>query len=500
MIEVMRNELFNGRSCSPFVRFGAAGLAVLLSACVSPPDTGPMPEMRSAQSIAAEKSLPTDPAAQWPEDGWWRDFGDEQLGALIEEGLKGSPDIAAAAARFRVASGMVLESRKGLLPTLDANGQAGVERRSVNNGYSDVIKQYLPRGWKESAEVSGEVTLNLDLWGRNRAALAAATSEAEAAAIEAREARLVLSTAIADAYFDLARLLEERDIRKAGLDVRLATEDLVSNRMDNGLETRGSLRQAEAEVATARVDLAAADQAVGLRRNQIAALLGAGPDRGLAIERPQLAEIVPSGLPAGVTTELVGRRPDIAAARARAEAAARRVRVARTDFFPAISLNALIGLQAQGFENLFETDSTFGHARPAINLPIFRGGELRGRYRTARGGFDEAVADYDKTVLEAYREVADIVTSQQQVGKQLEDARAALDASEEAYSIAKLRYEGGLSRYLDVLTVEDRLLQARLAVAGLDADARGLKIALIRALGGGFGNLAADLGKDNSDG
>ena len=482
------------------MRFGAAALSVLLSACVSPPDTGPMPEMRSAQSIEAEQSLPSDPEAQWPEDGWWRDLGDDQLGALIEEGLKGSPDVAAAVARFRVASGMQLESRKGLLPTLEANGNAGYERRSLNIGFGDAIKQFLPRGWKETAEVSGEVTLDLDLWGRNRAALAAATSEAVAAAIEAREARLVLSTAIADAYFDLARLLEEQDIRKAALDVRLATEELVSNRMDNGLETRGSLRQAEAEVATARVDLAAAEQEVALRRHQIAALIGAGPDRGLAIERPQLAEIVLNGLPAGVTTELVGRRPDIVAARAKAEAAARRVRVARTDFFPALSLSALVGLQAQGFENLFEKDSTFGYARPAVNLPIFRGGELRGRYRSARGTFDEAVADYDKTVLEAYREVADIVTSQRQVGRQLEDARAALAASEEAYSIAKLRYEGGLSRYLDVLTVEDRLLQARLAVAGLDADARGLKIALIRALGGGFGSSTAELGKDNSDG
>jgi NodT family efflux transporter outer membrane factor (OMF) lipoprotein len=198
-----------------------------------------------------------------------------------------------------------------------------------------------------------------------------------------------------------------------------------------------------------------------------------------------------SGLPAGVTTDLIGRRPDIAAARERVEAAASRIKVARADFFPAIRLNALIGLQSLGLDALFEKDSSFGSAGPAISLPIFHGGALKGRYTAARGTYDEAVADYDRTVLAAYQQVADAVTGQRLVGQRLGDARAALTASEEAYKIARLRYEGGLSNYLEVLTVEDRLLQARLAVAALDAEARSLDIGLIRALGGGFDATAA---------
>lgn len=479
----------------------AAPLALLLLAgCIPPPQTGPKPSLREAQSLAAEQSLPTSAEAQWPGEDWWHDFGDPQLGALIDEGLRHSPDVAAAAARSRTAIGLAMEARGALLPTLDANGRAGWDKRSLNATFSKNIKEFLPQGWKETGQINADLGFDLDLWGRNRAALAAATSEAQAAAIDARLARLVLSTGIALAYFDLARLFEERDVRQAALDIRTATQDLVANRMANGLETRGSLRQAEAQVATARSELAAAEQAIALRRNQIAALLGAGPDRGLAVTRPALAEAEPNGLPEGVTTELVGRRPDIAAARARAEAAASRIRVARADFFPAIRLSALIGLESLGLNNLLKSDSTFGSVGPAVSLPVFHGGALRGRYRSASGGFEEAVADYDRTVLEAYREVADLVTSQRLVGQRLADARAALSASEEAYAIARLRYEGGLSDYLDVLAVEDRLLQARLAAAGLDAEARALEISLIRALGGGFGGGTQENGRNNPNG
>lgn len=485
------------RSRLSLVRLGAPLVLLLPAACVGAPELGPKPVARGPQDVVAERSLAANPAASWPADSWWRDLGDAQLGALIEEGLRQSPDVAAAAARFRQASGMAQEAGAPLLPALDIQGQASVEKQSYNMGFP---REFVPKGWLDHGQVAAGLGFDLDLWGRNRAALAAATSEERAAAIDVQQARLVLSTGIALAYFDLGRLFAERDVRQAALDVRIATQKLVASRMANGLETRGSLRQAEAEVATARSELTAAEQAIALRRHQIAALLGAGPDRGLDIARPMLVDTTPGGLPAGVTTDLIGRRPDIAAARDRAEAAASRIKVAKADFFPAIRLSALVGLQSLGLENLFESDSTYGSAGPAISLPIFRGGELKGRYRTARGGYDEAVADYDKTVLTAYQEVADAVTSQKRVGERLSSARAALAASEEAYTIARLRYEGGLSNYLDVLTVEDRLLQARLAVAGLDAEARSLDIALIRALGGGFSGGGDEFSKDNPNG
>lgn len=502
-------------SRSFFLVTGAAAVSLLASGCAPIPDLGTKPVPRSPASVEATQSLPATAAAAWPGDGWWQGYGDPQLTRLIEEGLAGSPDIAAAAARFRSATAMQQERKGALLPSLDLTADGGAAKQSYNNGFP---KSFVPQGVLGTGRAALDLGFDLDLWGKNRAALAAATSEARAAEIDQQQARLVLTTAIADAYADLARLHDERDIAQRALDLRLASQKLVSDRERSGLETRGSLRQSDATVSSARATLAATDEMIGLRRNQIAALIGAGPDRGLSITRPTIGAITPSGLPDDVTTNLIGRRPDIAAARERTEAAAARIKAARADFFPSIRLSALVGVQALGWETmlagnsisgsatpvtdrLFTKDSLYGNAGPAISLPIFHGGAIRGQYRGARATFDEAVASYDKTVLGAYREVADAVTSRNMLDRRMTDARAALTASEEAYSIAQQRYRGGLSNYLDVLNVEDRLLTARQSVADLNARAFTLDIALIRALGGGFASPAtAQASKDDTHG
>jgi NodT family efflux transporter outer membrane factor (OMF) lipoprotein len=322
---------------------------------------------------------------------------------------------------------------------------------------------------------------------------------------------------VADAYADLARLYDAHDIAARALEIRTVSQNLVTQRQRNGLETRGSVRQSDATVANARAQLAAIEASMAVRRHQIAALIGAGPDRGLAITRPHLARQADLGLPADVTTNLVVRRPDVAAALARTEAAAKRIKVARADFFPAIRLSALLGLQSLGYntvipglgtgtssprpftDTLFNKDSLFGSVGPAISLPIFHGGAISGRYRGARAAFDESVAQYDKTVLGAYQQVADAVAGRRILEKRLTESRAALAASEDAYEIARKRYGGGLFTYLDVLNVEDQLLAARQSLAELEASAYTLDIALIRALGGGFAP-SAPLSKDSSHG
>ncbi|MFW2828924.1 efflux transporter outer membrane subunit [Sphingomonas sp. ID0503] len=473
------------------------GFAVLgLAACAPMPDLGPKPLVRTAQSVDAARSL-SGTASAWPADGWWLAYRDPQLAALIEEGLARSPDVVAAAARFRRAAGLAQQAGAPLLPSFDVTGRAGFDKQSYNLGFP---KEFVPQGWLDTGQVAGQFNLELDIWGRNRAALAAATSEARAAEIDAQQARLMLTTGIADAYADLSRLYAERETQQRALDLRLATQNLVGQREQNGLETRGSLRQADATVSSARASLAAANEAIALRSNQIAALIGAGPDRALTITPPRLAALVPQALPQDVTTDLVARRPDIASALARTEAEASRIKVARADFFPAIRLSGLVGYQALGLENLIEKDSIYGSVGPAISLPIFHGGAISGQYRAQRGAYDEAVADYDRSVLGAYREVADAVASRNILTERLDSARKALAASEEAYSIARQRYEGGLSTFLDVLDVEDRLLSARQAVADLDARAFALDVALIRALGGGFTPAGISTPKDRTHG
>lgn len=441
---------------------------------------------RGPETVAADQSLPANSAVAWPHEAWWRDYGDPQLTALIEEGLKASPDVATAAARYRRAAGLAQQAGAATRPTLDATGKVGLQRQSLNMGYPDQFKQLLPHGWQDGAQIAASFNFDLDLWGKNRAALAAATSEQRAAQVDVRQAELLLTTGIASAYDDLIRLLALRDLRSTALTVRERSRKLVSDRVGQGLDNRGNLAQAEAQMATARAALTEADQAIALRRHQIAMLIGAGPDRGLAITPPSLAAVPPRGLPPGVTTDLVGRRPDVVAARERVEAAASRIKVARADFFPAVNLSALVGFQSLGLSNLISGDSTFGQVGPAVTLPIFRGGALSGQYRGVRAQYDEAVAAYDRSVLTAYQEVADAVTAQALIARRLIDARAALTASNEAYDIARRRYQGGLSNYLDVLTVEDRVIQARSAVIELEAAARSADIALVRSLGGGF--------------
>ncbi|MDB5467058.1 MAG: efflux system, outer rane lipoprotein NodT family, partial [Phenylobacterium sp.] len=254
----------------------------------------------------------------------------------------------------------------------------------------------------------------------------------------------------------------------------------------NGLDTRGDQRQAEAEPLQAQADLAAVDEQIALTRNRLAALLGAGPDRGLTIARPAAAALKPFGLPAQLAANLVGRRPDIVAARWRAEAASHRIKEAKAAFYPDINLAAFIGGQALHLNQLFSRGSDIGAVGPAISLPIFEGGRLRAGLRGAEADRDAAVASYDGAVAEAFRQVADVVASQRALGAQLDSSRAALTASEDAYRIARLRYQGGLSTYTQLLTVEQAVLGRRRRVADLEARAFALDVALVRALGGGF--------------
>ena len=463
--------------------YGGAALVLALAACVPVSHPGARPALRTAETTEAGQTLAARGNTAWPPDQWWRLAGDPQLTALIEEGLANSPQVAVAVARVRRAEAEAQRVGAARLPSIGAEAEGGLRRQSGNNG---IPAQFLPDGWKDYGQTSLSFGFDLDLWGRNRAALAAATSDARAAAVDAAQARLVLSVAITAAYAELGRHYRERDNAAAMLANRQAMRDIVAQRQRNGLDNLASLRRADAEVAGAEQDLAAVDENIGIRRNQLAALLGAGPDRGQSITRPPLAPSTPGGVPAGVTTDLLGRRPDIVAARERVEAAASRVKVARAGFFPSINLRALIGLQALGLGNLVDSGSLFGSVGPAISLPIFQGGALKAQYGSAEAAYDEAVANYNQTVVTAYQQVADAVTQRDAADKRLRAARTALAANEDALGLVRTRYEAGLASYLDVLASERGVQDLRLAVIGLETYQRGATLALIRALGGGF--------------
>lgn len=464
-------------------RFGRAAILLpllLASGCAGVPDLGPKPLPAPAASYASARSLGVE-VSTWPEDSWWTAYRDPKLNALIAEGLAGSPDLAAAEARFRTARGLAQQAGAALLPTVDGIGSVDEQKMGRNAPGAQGRS-----GWNATATAGLSFALDLDLFGRNRAALRAAKKDAQAARFDVDEARLLLTTGIASSFADLASLYARRDNLEAALDIRTQTLTFVRARYENGLETIDAVRQAEARIPQTRGDIAATDEAIMLDKHALAALVGEGPDRALTIDRPSAVMLRAQGVPVGASINLIGRRPDIAVARMRVEASAERIKEARAAFYPDVNIGALVGLQSLGLSNLLKNGSGFASISPAVSLPVFHGGALQGQYRGVRGQYDEAVAQYDGRVIQALRETADTVASQKQLALQLADAQSALTAYEDALRVARGRYEQGLADYLTVLTAEESMVNERLAVAQLQSRAFTLDVQLVRALGGGF--------------
>ncbi len=461
-----------------------AASTLALAACV--PTLADSPHLVAPTDLASSASFEA-PTQAWPEEAWWRVYGDRQLDALVSEGLSGSPSLTIAAARVRQAEAALGQSRSTLLPSVNAEGSVGSVQRSANAmGLPDQFTPLIDTDWNDEARVGASLTYQLDFFGRNRASIAAATSQVEVARAEDAAARLQLSTAIAQTYAEFAKLSAERRAAARIIELREGSERLVRQRLDAGLEHEGQLAQARAETAAARSVVAEIDGAILRSRHALAALLGRGPDRGLAILAPKEITLNAFGLPADAGVALVGRRPDIVAARARVEAMARRIDVARADFYPNINLTALVGLQTIGLDTLSSADSRFGQVGPAISLPIFSAGRLENAYRGAHAQYDEAVGLYNHTIIDALRDVADVLSDQRSLQAQLAASREGVAAAEDAYRVARNRYEQGLSTYIDVLTIENRLVEQRLHLTQLESRAFTLDVALVRTLGGGF--------------
>ena len=471
-------------------RFVVLAFVGLVAACA--PNLGPLPKFAPITNFATTRSFAV-PKTSWPSDKWWLQFHDPELTTLITEGLKGAPDLEIAAARLRLATSAAEEAGAAELPSLNGTASVMETKPNVNNGFPKSIKPYLPHSWHTEISTSLNFSYDLDFWGKNRAALAAATSQEEAAAADVAEARLTLSTAIASSYAHLVELEADLRTQRRAVWVREQSANLVESRVAHGLENQGPLAQARAEVAIAKGQLAQIKDEIARTRHQIAALLGKGPDAGLAISPQKTVMPLAYGLPPALPADLVGRRPDIVAARLEAEAAAHRIKVARAGFYPDINLSAEIGNESLDPRDFLDKGSIMGAVGPAIHLPIFEGGQLEGAYRGARARYEESVATYDKTVSHAFEQVADALSDARELSAEIADARVALKESRRAYQVAKIRYRGGLSRYLNVLTAENTVLQQQRTLADLKSQAFLQNIALIRALGGGFNVHASTL-------
>ncbi len=460
----------------------ASAAALILAGCASLPPAQPARVAKTPSQYGATHAFAASDAT-FPADAWWRGYGDAQLDELMSEALRGSPTLAQADARLRkawaVRAGVAAEG----LPNLAANGQIQELKQSYNAGFPP---EFVPHGYQDYGQGTLNFNWEIDFWGRNRAAVAAASSRAQAAAADAAEARLMLTTNVAATYATLAQLYAERDLAQQAIEVREQTARLSEQRVANGLDTQAELKQAQAGPPAGRASLAEIDEGIVQARYALAALLGEGPDRGLALSRPGGATLRPFGLPSDLKMNLLGRRPDIVAARWRAEAASKEITAAKAAFYPNINIAAYIGSQALHLDNLVAAGSGIGAVGPALSLPIFDGGRLRANLRGAQADRDEAVAAYDSAVTEALREVADAAASARSLQVRLAESRAALADNEGAYKLATLRYQGGLSTFQSVLLAEDALLTQRRIVSDLESRGFTLDIALVRALGGGF--------------
>jgi NodT family efflux transporter outer membrane factor (OMF) lipoprotein len=468
--------------CSALVKSLIAASLLASAGCAQIPHLDSPPALKKVEQLGSASSFAA-PAAAWPGDGWWRTYGDAQLDGLIEEALRGSPDLTLAQARLHAAMAQVQGAHATRIP--EVTGTASFTEGKQSYNYL-IPKAALPHGWNDYGIATVNLSWELDFWGKNRAALAAAVSEQRAAQVEVAQTRLILSTSVASAYAGLVHLYTLRDNAAETLAIRTKTVTLFRQRHEFGLETLASVREVEAREAAAQGDLLAIDERIGLQRNAIAALLGAGPDRGLAITRPTAQFPGSEGLPQNLALELLGRRPDIVAARSRTEAAARRIDQAKAGFYPSVNLLGFIGLQSLGIGNLSKSGSDLGSVGPAISLPIFNTERLQGQLRGAHAEYEAAVATYNATLSEALREVADAATSRRSLDGELAASRAAVEAAAEAHQIVSRRYQGALATYLDVLTAEDQLISAQRAEAELETRALILDVALVRALGGGF--------------
>ena len=463
---------------APFVIIPVA--ALVISACAQAPDHL-LSQMKKADDFSSSQSLNSQNKVSWPDNKWWLRYHDQQLNQLMDEALQDSPSLQAAEARLRNMAGVA--EQIGAIRSIQVGASASASETKVSYAYQAYMP---PHNWNDYGSVTANFSYDFDFWGKNKASVAAATSDFAAAEAETAAARLMISTSLAQAYAELARLHLNKETAQTAVAIRTKTVELMTNRFNNGLETQGAVKQMQALQANAEAELLAVDESIQLQKNAIAALLGKGPDRGLSIQRPSVQLSDSFGLPENTGINILGHRPDVTAARWRAESAAKRIHVAKAQYYPDVSISGFIGYQAFGLNNLTRTGNDAGSIGPAIYLPLFTGGRLSGQLTSAEATYEEAVANYNSTVTQALHDVADVMTSSKALKARLEKTEEAYQDAKAAYQIADNRYRGGLATYLDVLTAEDAMLNTQRALVNLQSRSFSLDVSLIHALGGGF--------------
>ena len=461
----------------------AALVAVtLMSACADMSGVaGSEAKLRDAASVGLTNAGANADTNQTVRTDWWVDFGDTNLTALINQALADAPSLKMAKARLAKAEAVADVSHSALMPTLGLDVEGTRQLFTQNSIYPPPLGGNIYNVGTAQLEAGWEI----DFFGKNHDALSAALGAARAAQADAEAARILLATNVARTWFQLGRINAQLDVAKRSLAQRQEMLGLVKDRVSAGLDTKVELRQSEGGIPDARLQIEILEEQAQISRHALAALIGT-PAQADAIKAPVLSTLRAQSLANVIPLNLLGLRPDIAAARFRVEAATGDVGSAKSLFYPNVNLTAFAGFSSIGFGRLHEASSTQWGIGPAIRLPIFEGGKLRANLRVKNADLDTAIESYNATLIDAVRDVADQVASNQSISRQRMQQELSQKATEDAYDLAMQRYKAGIGNYLQVLATETAVLNQRRQAIDLLARSFDTQVALIRALGGGY--------------
>ena len=466
--------------------FTVLALTLAISGCIGTGGIGPQGTSLPANELATDQAI-KDAAqdAHWPAGQWWRAYGDDQLNHWIDLAALGSPSLAMAAARVRQAKAMagVAESAE----SLQINADSTLKR---HNWPTD---QFYGPGelsntstWDNNASLG--LSYSLDLWGRESNNSERALDLAHISAAQERQAQLELQDNMVRAYIQLSLNYAQRDIAEATLAQQQQILDLAQRRLQGGIGTHFEVSQAQTPLPETHRQIDALDEAIALSCNQIAALAGKGPGEGAQLQRPTLSLQAALKLPSALPAELLGQRPDVVASRWRVAAQARGIDVAHAGFYPNVDLVGSLGYMATGSGMLeFLTGKKFNYSvGPAITLPIFDGGRLRSELGEASAGYDEAVAQYNQTLVNALKSISDQLIRRASMDKQQGFADESVATAQKTYDIAMVAYKRGLTDYLNVLNAQTLLFRQQQVQQQVQAARLTVHAELIVALGGGL--------------
>jgi len=467
------------------MKFTILFLATVAGAFAALPSVGPDYERpatvaptayRDADNLGSWKTAA--PADALARGEWWKLFADATLNDLEIRALAANQDLRATAARVEQAAAAAGLARSAYWPQISLDADAVRERNSptIANPYPNAVAT----DYNAPLVASWE----LDLFGRVRRLNESARADADASAALFESVRLSLTADVAANYFSLRGLDRELAILRDTVGLRRRELELLSTQRRSGAATELDTARAETELATAEADA----DAVAVRRealqNALAVLVGeSATEFALA---PLVTDSAPPPVPAGLPSDLLERRPDIAAAERSLAAANARIGVAKAAFFPAISLTGSAGFESADTASLFQADSRIWSIGPSLYLPIFQGGRNHANLERSRAAYDESVALFRQSVLVAFREVQDALTATRLLTEQSGAQERALRSARRSAVLAQTRYDAGYVSYLDVIDAQRTALATERASAQLAAERLNTSVALIKALGGGW--------------